>query len=74
MNRPSGVTQIPSLGFPLGAVVREKGGGPNMLVMRQHDKMTACILIESDRPGAVSIEEYATSELEQILAPGERQQ
>ncbi len=41
------VTQIPRRGFARGAVVREKEGGPNMLVVRQLDQMTACFLIET---------------------------
>ncbi len=63
------VTQIPSLRFARGAVVRKKEGGPNMLVVRQIDQMTACFLIESDQPGAVHIGEFATPDPEQIVPP-----
>jgi hypothetical protein len=40
-----------------------------MLVVRQLDQMTACFLIESDKPGAVHIGEFATPDLEQIVPP-----
>jgi hypothetical protein len=63
------VTQIPRRGFARGAVVRKKEGGPNMLVVRQLDQMTACFLIESDQPGAVCIGQFATFDLEQIVPP-----
>lgn len=62
------VIELRPRGFTRGAIVREIGGGPNMLVMRQvGDDVTACIVIESDTPGAIRVREFSTAALEQML-------
>lgn len=63
----SEVVILPSFGFARGAVVRRKGGGPNMLVVRGFVEVTAVVVVEGDADGNLRLREIATAELEQLL-------
>ncbi len=61
------VTAIPSLGFARGAVVRAKGAGPNMLVVRGLGPTTAVVLCTGDEGGKLRLQEFKTGDLEQVM-------
>jgi hypothetical protein len=61
------ITPIPSLGFARGAVVRAKGGGPNMLVVRGLGETTAVVLCEGNGPRTLRLQEFKTGDLEQVM-------
>ena len=69
MDEARRVVVIPSFGFGRGAVVRLSTGGENMLVVRQLETTTACIVCEGDTGGTLRLREFATDDLTQILAP-----
>ncbi len=62
------VQTIPTLGFARGAVVRTKGGGPNMLVVRGMGARTVVVVVEGDADGQISLRDIQTETLEQALA------
>lgn len=61
------VVTIGSYGFIRGAIVRHKGIGPNMLVVRGLGPTTAVIVCEGDAGGTLRVREYETRELKQVL-------
>ncbi|MFC3628262.1 hypothetical protein ACFOM8_02250 [Paracoccus angustae] len=61
------VTTIPTLGFARGAIVRARGGGPNMLAVRGLDDRTVVVVCESDEGGSLRLRDPETSTLEQVL-------
>lgn len=61
------VVELPTIGFARGAVVRPKGGGPNMLVVRCLEDRTVVIVIESDEGGDLRLRDLKSSDLEQLL-------
>ena len=62
------VQTIPTLGFARGAIVRKKGGGPNMLVVRGIDDRTVVVVVEGDGGGQLRLRDLKTETLEQIVA------
>ena len=67
----SEVTKIPSFGFVRGAVVRETADGPNMLVVRGLGDRTVVVVCEADEGGNLRLRDRKTSDLHQVLEPGE---
>ncbi len=62
------ISAIPSFGFARGAVVRPRGGGPNMLVVRGIGDRTAVVVCESDEGGTLRLRDLETSALELVLS------
>lgn len=61
------VTQIPTIGFARGAVVKSKSGGPNMLVVRGLADRTVVVVCESDEGGTLRLRDPLTADLQQVL-------
>lgn len=58
---------IPSFGFARGAIVRKKGGGPNMLVVRGCDDRTVVVVCEGDRDGTLRLRDPLSNTLELVV-------
>lgn len=61
------MTPIPSLAFARGAVVRRKGGGPNMLVVRGYPDVTVAVVCDGDKDGSLRMKDFPTRDLEQLI-------
>ena len=58
---------IPSVGFARGAVLRPRGGGPNMLVVRGLEDRTVVVVCEGDEGGTLRLRDPMTASLELVL-------
>lgn len=58
---------IPTFGFARGAIVRDKAGGPNMLVVRGMEDRTVVVVCEGDTGGTLRVRDPRTETLEQVL-------
>lgn len=63
------ISTIPSFGFARGSIVRAKGGGPNMLVVRGLGDRTAVVVCESDDAGSLRLRDLETVTLDLVLPP-----
>lgn len=61
------MVKIPSFGFARGAIVRAKGGGPNMLVVRGLEDRTVVVVCESDEDGTLRLRDPKTETLELVV-------
>lgn len=61
------VSTIPSFGFSRGSVVRMKGGGPNMLVVRGVDDRTVVVVCEGEEDGTLRLRDPKSETLELVV-------
>jgi len=61
------VLTLPTIGFARGSVVRAKGGGPNMLVVRGVGERTVVVVCEGDADGNLRLRDPRTITLQLVM-------